>query len=328
MSKYKIVLIVPYFGEFPNFFQLWLNSCKYNETVDWIIFTDNKKKYNYPNNVHVKYIEFQQLKDKIQSKFEFKIVLDSPYKLCDYKPAYGHIFEEYIKEYDFWGHCDVDLIWGNIRKFVTDDILDKYDRLFSYGHFVLYRNSYEVCRWYKTLDGIGDITYKKVYTDSESYCFDEGGGKTAWGGMNKIVENAKKRQYDNVCFDDIIVKYKNFCSGRTFEKFVKSDIKPYKLECAYSFNEGLLLQHLKINNKIQIIETMYVHFQKRKMKMNVDLNNAEKFIMVPNKFIGYKEIDEKLLNKECKYRFINLRYILLRYNNLKKKIKKIKIYIK
>ena len=44
----------------------------------------------------------------------------------------------------YWGHCDVDLIWGDIRKFVTDDVLTKYKRIFSRGHCSIYENSSEV----------------------------------------------------------------------------------------------------------------------------------------------------------------------------------------
>ena len=45
--------------------------------------------------------------------------VNSPYKLCDYKPVYGLIFDEDLQDYDFWGHCDVDLIFGDIRKFIN-----------------------------------------------------------------------------------------------------------------------------------------------------------------------------------------------------------------
>jgi hypothetical protein len=34
----------------------------------------------------------------------------NPYKICDWKPFYGHIFREYLVAYDFWGHCDMDII--------------------------------------------------------------------------------------------------------------------------------------------------------------------------------------------------------------------------
>lgn len=39
----SIIIIVPYFGEFPNYFQLFLNSCKYNESINWVIITDKEK---------------------------------------------------------------------------------------------------------------------------------------------------------------------------------------------------------------------------------------------------------------------------------------------
>ena len=44
-----------------------------------------------------------------------QVTLDRPYKLCDFKPAYGFIFGEYLKEYDYWGHCDIDIVWGDLR---------------------------------------------------------------------------------------------------------------------------------------------------------------------------------------------------------------------
>ena len=68
----------------------------------------------------------------IQAKYDFSINLPSPYKLCDFKPAYGEIFNEFISSFDYWGYCDVDLIWGNIRKFLSNDLLDKeYDKIFE-----------------------------------------------------------------------------------------------------------------------------------------------------------------------------------------------------
>lgn len=48
---YKICLIIPYFGEFKNYFQLFLNSCANNPTINWLIFTDSDQAYFYPDNV-------------------------------------------------------------------------------------------------------------------------------------------------------------------------------------------------------------------------------------------------------------------------------------
>ena len=49
----KIAIIVPYFGEFPNYFPLFLNSCRYNPTVDWLLVTDIADPVDYPQNVRV-----------------------------------------------------------------------------------------------------------------------------------------------------------------------------------------------------------------------------------------------------------------------------------
>lgn len=49
----------------------------------------------------VRYMSFEEMCDKIQKHFEFKIELPAPYKLCDYRPAYGEIFQDEIREYDF-----------------------------------------------------------------------------------------------------------------------------------------------------------------------------------------------------------------------------------
>ena len=83
----KKILIIPYFGKFNNYFELWLKSCEYNTDFDWLIFTDDKTNYQYPENVHVHYTTFENIKDRINNLFEFEISLDSPYKLCDFKPA-------------------------------------------------------------------------------------------------------------------------------------------------------------------------------------------------------------------------------------------------
>ncbi|MGM9777260.1 MAG: DUF6625 family protein [Prevotella sp.] len=38
----KIALVIPYFGKFNNYFHLWMESAKRNETVDFHIYTDQQ----------------------------------------------------------------------------------------------------------------------------------------------------------------------------------------------------------------------------------------------------------------------------------------------
>lgn len=114
----KILIIVPYFGDFNNYFNLWLNSVKNNPSINFLIITDNKTKYNYPKNIKVIYRTFDFVKQIVKTRINENCKLENPYKLCDYRPFFNVIFEEYIKGYHFWGWCDTDLIFGNIRKLI------------------------------------------------------------------------------------------------------------------------------------------------------------------------------------------------------------------
>lgn len=71
----KIVFIIPYFGKFNNYFQLFLNSCQYNaDLCDWIIFTDDRSKFEYPNNVFVHYTEWEEIKNIYQANLNLRLL--------------------------------------------------------------------------------------------------------------------------------------------------------------------------------------------------------------------------------------------------------------
>lgn len=179
----SICYVVPYFGKLPKGFQMWLLSCSTNETIDWILYTDDKTEYNYPKNVKVKYCSYDNIKNKIQSFYDFKVSIEMPWKLCDFRPAYGEIFADDLVEYDFWGHCDMDLIWGDIRKFITDDILDKYEKIGFQGHSTLYKNTPEVNQRYK-IQIDEELNYKKVFTSEKGCFFDETGMYDLYDKLN------------------------------------------------------------------------------------------------------------------------------------------------
>lgn len=177
----KIAFIIPWGGELPAYFKLWVTTCKYNPTIDFLIFTDSKTESMMPDNVKIYYKSFDELQELFQRKFDFPISLEQPYKFCDFRPAYGDVFSEYLEGYDFWGHCDMDLFWGDIRKYITDEILSKYDRIYSRGPCCLYRNTAEVNQWYRILPAKGFQDWKEVFQSSESCCFDEWAGHAGGG---------------------------------------------------------------------------------------------------------------------------------------------------
>ena len=125
-------MLICYYGKLPWYFNYFVHSCRYNPTVDFYIVTDDNS-YNKPLPANVKLIlkPLEELKQLINAKMGFDTNIKNAYKLCDFKPAYGHIFSELLGSYDVWGHCDIDLVFGNIRGFMTDDILDEYDIISS-----------------------------------------------------------------------------------------------------------------------------------------------------------------------------------------------------
>ena len=112
----KCCFIIPYYGKFPDYFPLFLHTCRWNEDFDWLFVTDIDFNGDCPDNVHWLRMSFDELKGLVQSKFDFKISLERIYKLCDFKPTYGYVFEEYLKDYKCWGHCDIDTIMGKINQ--------------------------------------------------------------------------------------------------------------------------------------------------------------------------------------------------------------------
>lgn len=277
----KCCFIVLYFGKMPSYIEVFLKSCSYNSDYDWLIITDDRRPYKFPNNVFVRYLTFEEIRKKFQSKFDFKISLEDPYKLCDYKPAYGYIFEEFIKDkYKFWGHCDIDIICGNLNKFMTDAILEKYDRIFELGHMILYKNTYENNRIFmKEYDG--KLLYKMAFQNPKIDVFDEFFFEKE-NIRTLFIDNKKKMFSEDYSF--------NIKSSMT--KFVRTKFDYKKqafidekfIQALYVFDRGRIFRYYIKDRKLIKEEYMYMHFQDRKMTLNKKILLNDIFKILPNRF--------------------------------------------
>ena len=113
------------------------------------------------------------MKNEIQKVFDFSICLESPYKLCDYRPTYGLALSKWIGTYDFWGDCDLDMLFGDLRKYFSDEILSTVDRCYVNGHISLWRNNEKMNTIFKFQEDSRGLNYQDVYTSPDSYYFDE-----------------------------------------------------------------------------------------------------------------------------------------------------------
>ena len=151
----SIVLIIPYIGKWPLWFDAYLVSIAKNPTINWLFITDCKIPDKHPKNAMFISTTLEELNKRINSSLNVQVPL-TPRKLCDIRPAYGKVFEEYLVEFDFWGYCDVDIIWGDISFFLPDKPLEKYDIISSRkqntsGHFTIFKNNEFVNSLYKGL---------------------------------------------------------------------------------------------------------------------------------------------------------------------------------
>ncbi|UEG51470.1 hypothetical protein LLH06_10840 [Mucilaginibacter daejeonensis] len=168
-----IAFIICYYGPFPWYFKYFIKSCTFNPSVDFFIVTDNIQTHEVTPNVKFINLSLDDVKNLIEQKLGYSVSLSYPYKLCDFKPTYGLVFWDWIKEYDFWGHCDIDIIFGNIRNFITDGHLDQYDLIsvrhdFITGYFLLFRNNTNLRTLFKK-----SKDHKKVHQSSIYFNFDE-----------------------------------------------------------------------------------------------------------------------------------------------------------
>lgn len=170
----SIVLIVPYYGEWPQYVNLFLKTSLSNPMLDIVLVTDLPPIKNTSSNIIYYHLSFNDLKIRIRDLFNLKELDIKPYKLCDYRPAYGVIFNDIIKEYDFWGYGDLDLIYGDLKQFLTINILKSSDIIafrgdHLHGPFTLYRNTEVVNRLFER------GSYKEIFNNSNYLSFDEFG---------------------------------------------------------------------------------------------------------------------------------------------------------
>lgn len=248
MKIQSIAFIIPYFGKWPLWFPAFLKSCQANPSIDWLFITDCDTNIDKPDNVVFCESSLNAIKDLAESKLNCSIALTTPRKLCDLRPAYGYIFQEYIAEYDFWGFCDVDIIWGNIRKFITPELLGTYDivssRKFNIsGHFTLLRNTSIVNSFFKTIPGYINLLAKKRYM---------------WGEEHKLSEHIRQLQAAGQ------LPFTIYWEPELLENGISSVPRMEYYLDRFQFKDGAVFQ-IWPNGKTK--EYMYFHFINWKIRM-------------------------------------------------------------
>ena len=291
---YRLLTISCYFGKLPEHFPEFLRSVEMNPTIDFLLVTDCEID-NPPSNVQVYNCSFEEIKERFQSEFDFQIVLDRPYKLCDFRPAWGVVFREYIKDYDFWGHCDMDMIFGDIRAFLPDEVLSRYDKIYKLGHLAYYRNTKENNHRYQ-LDG--GVCYKAAFTTSEGVAFDE------IAGIYNIFQKHQFPLYFSRDYADITYGKVRFTLSYFHVPEELVETNNYDKQVFYWEDGHVYRAYLK-NGEILREEFNYIHFSKRRMTRN-DLPKDCRSFFITNKGLFAKQgpVQEEDFERFNKYEYI------------------------
>lgn len=304
---YKICILSIYLGKFPLYFNLWLDSCARNSTIDFLIITDqNISNYTHkiPDNVKVRISNLDELHFRFENSLKMKVALDRAYKLCDLKPMYGIVFQDEFQSYDFWGHCDIDLIWGDLRKFMSEEILSSYDKIFPLGHLSLYRNTSRINELFK-LSGSWRGDYTKVIATNKSCVFDER------YGINKIFEYNNQPIFLKEIAADIDFRNQRMIIAGTQNKNYKHQI--------FFFRDGKCMRAYEENGVIKYDEFAYLHLQKRRYLTTIPYSDY--FIVAQNEFIPFPEkISVAMFNRYNPFKGFFYEWLEYRYKDYKFRI--------
>jgi hypothetical protein len=245
----KIALIIPYFGALPTYFSYFAESISHSLDIDVLLFTDARIEHAVPGNIKVypyTLSEFNGLACRVLST---QVSVSSPYKLCDFKPMYGILFQEYIRDYEFWAFGDIDLVYGDLMHFLAplmreNDIVSCRKGWVS-GSLCVLRNCAEVNSAY-----VCSASWQKSLASQDYQQFDEMGGHF----FAEVLKGADLRQL----------------SGKTdsFTHVVTRLAQEGSLRCAF---EDLACEHLgwgetvvydsgKLTRYKDGSEVMYVHY--------------------------------------------------------------------
>ena len=313
----KAVIIIPYFGVFPSFFQLFLDSCSNNTLYTWLIYTDIEKEYNIPSNVLIKHIKFTDFIKRIQDKFDFEIEIIRPHKLCDFKVAYGYIFEEEIKEFEYWGHGDLDLIYGNLDNFLSPLINEGYDKIYSLGHLSLYKNTHDINRVFMGKHN-GNFPYQIIFSTDKAFAFDEWHCPLPSINHMFLDRNFKffevnqcanlSSTHSNFRLSNYIINFRNYATDANYNN-------------VFSVVDGILKRYYLIDGRVEKKEYPYIHFHKRSMRVEND--NLAKMLIVPNAFKPLNTIDASLIKTYSKNKLIDSQYFKTKIINIRYRIKQL-----
>lgn len=288
MGKLRKCIVVCYFGQFPDYMQLWLDSCARNPSWDWLLITDvNCKQCGYiiPKNMKIIFNTFIEFRKYVKSRFDFLISLEESYKWCDFKPAIGYIFKDYLVNYDYWGFCDLDMIFGDLEMFYPDSLIEKYEKFLVLGHLQLYKNTKKINTLFMEKI-VGKAFYRSIFSSKYNYAFDETGKISVY----QIARKYGIDQYENLTGICDIFPYSGKLAQIKYENIKQTGLYPISFVLVNKYGVYAVADRKKN-------PCVYVHFQKREFDLKMNVTNVKKYYISNNIITDDKNMLTRPINQ-------------------------------
>lgn len=151
----KKLLITPWLGQYPNWFGEYLVQINRLEKqgYQWLFFSNP-----------------EELSQLVSEKLGISVALEKgTSQTHNLRPAFGILFEDYFKGFDYWGITDLDCVYGDIKKFLNDKelgTLDIWSNHHSYicGPWTLFKNTEKVNNLFRQVPN-----WESFMTDKNSH---------------------------------------------------------------------------------------------------------------------------------------------------------------
>ena len=183
--KNKKIFILPFFGKLPEWMPKWRKNMKATNKIllirtwsgelpewydKWTKQMDKLKKYGFDYLV----VDGEETRKRVKDILDIDINFKEHYRcISDFDPTLGLLFEKKMRGYDYWGHINLDAIYGRLDRYMTSEFLSDCE---IYGNdpdaicgpFSLYKNIPKINNLFYNVRG-----WKEILSDTKLRAFDE-----------------------------------------------------------------------------------------------------------------------------------------------------------
>jgi glycosyltransferase involved in cell wall biosynthesis len=291
-NRQRIYIFLVYYGTFPNYFQLYLDSLKINNDILTVfLITDiDISTYTIPENLilinmtkyNVKLRASKLIFDTYNVNVDANDLILTNYKLVDFKIVFPLMFDDILLKYNVtktdyvgWGDCDI--IYGKFSNFINFE--ENYDIIGGWhGHLTAIKNTTSFKNNFKTIPNY----LKLIINNSTTFVTDEIAYREPL--IKYIKDNNCKMFYTNAYFCDIVPPcyYDRFRVNHMDLSKNFFDVYNPTINITYlHFNNKKLI--VKYDEKEEPKEVLYCHLQKRPM-VKLFLNYTNEFYINEHTF--------------------------------------------